>query len=274
MLVTSRLIAMIAMNFNFSRKRVAILNIEHCFPDYTALQRQKLLLDHFQNVVMGFFEAGMTWWWPKWRLTNIFTVKGYENIKKHEGEPILALAGHFTNLELGGAALAISYGGKAMYKKNKNVLFEWIQVMGRTRFQDRKNSSRPRSENALEKNDLKKIIRYLKKGGTVWYGPDQDMGADRSVFVPFMGQTAATITATSKIVKMVNATIIPATQVRTAKGYDIIIFPALENFPVDDERAAAIIVNETIESFVKLQPAAYFWVHRRFKTQPNNESFY
>ena len=45
--------------------------------------------------------------------------------------------------------------------------------------------------------DVRQIIARLKAGRTVWYAPDQDYGPKHSVFAPFFGVPAASITATS-----------------------------------------------------------------------------
>ena len=44
-------------------------------------------------------------------------------------------------------------------------------------------------------------LRCLKQGRVLWYAPDQDYGAEHSVFVPFFGNLAATITAGSRFAK-------------------------------------------------------------------------
>lgn len=274
LLSISRLLALISVNISFSRKEVAKKNIDACFPDYSDEQKQKLLVDHFQMVVMGLFEAGIAWWWPQWRMRNIYHVEGKEHLAEHQGKPVILLAGHFTNLEIGSSIIARYFDIDGMYRKNSNAVYEWLQVMGRTRYWRKSDAKPSRTDFLLEKKNLKKIIRNLKTGRIMWFAPDQDMGAERSVFAPFMTQIAATVTATSKIAKIANALIVPMTQVRTDNGYIVKIYPALENFPVNDDEAAAVVVNQTIESFVKLQPEAYFWVHKRFKTQPNKEPFY
>ena len=54
-----------------------------------------------------------------------------------------------------------------------------------------------------------RTVKYLRRGGTVWYAPDQDMRGKDSVFVPFFGIPAATITATHHLARLSGAAVIP-----------------------------------------------------------------
>lgn len=55
-------------------------------------------------------------------------------------------------------------------------------------------------------------------------------------------------------------------------GYDLLIQPALEDYPIDDEIAAARYMNKVIEKEIMRAPEQYLWLHRRFKTRPAGES--
>ena len=54
-------------------------------------------------------------------------------------------------------------------------------------------------------------------------------------------------------------------------GYTIEIMPALENFPSEnkDDRADLIRINQELEKAIARKPEQYMWLHRRFKTRPN-----
>jgi len=54
----------------------------------------------------------------------------------------------------------------------------------------------------------------------------------------------------------------------TTAGYEVVILPALENFPSEDVVADTRRINELLEQYVRLAPEQYLWVHRRFKTRP------
>ena len=56
------------------------------------------------------------------------------------------------------------------------------------------------------------------------------------------------------------------------RGYVLHIYPPLEDFPSDDEVKDATAINASIEKAIRIQPANYMWVHKRFKTRPDGET--
>lgn len=53
-----------------------------------------------------------------------------------------------------------------------------------------------------------------------------------------------------------------------AKGYELIIQPAITHFPQQDEISTATFMNKLIEKEIMQAPEQYMWLHRRFKTRP------
>ncbi|NCV65899.1 MAG: lipid A biosynthesis acyltransferase, partial [Burkholderiaceae bacterium] len=54
-------------------------------------------------------------------------------------------------------------------------------------------------------------------------------------------------------------------------GYICHIGKALESFPSDDEEADTARLNQCFENAIRLRPAEYYWVHKRFKNRPTGE---
>ena len=50
--------------------------------------------------------------------------------------------------------------------------------------------------------------------------------------------------------------------------YHILIEPAVDNMPSEDEVDDATRVNKIIENQLRIAPTQYMWFHRRFKTRP------
>jgi len=122
----------------------------------------------------------------------------------------------------------------------------------------------------LTRDDIRGMLRGLKQGHAVWYAPDQNYGASNSIFVPFFGIPALTITATSRLARMSGAAVVPyfPKRLQGNTGYQVAILPALENFPSDDPVADTIRINQLLEKYIRQAPEQYLWVHRRFKTRP------
>ena len=116
-------------------------------------------------------------------------------------------------------------------------------------------------------DDIRTMIRALKKNEAVWYAPDQSYRNKGAAMVKFFGIPAATTTATSRLARISGAAVLTYFPERLPgnAGYRVVIGPALEDFPgvdpVDDvERFHALL-----EAQIRRVPEQYLWVHRRFK---------
>ncbi|MBB1519249.1 lipid A biosynthesis lauroyl acyltransferase [Aquipseudomonas guryensis] len=248
-----------------SRRQIAARNLELCFPELSAAERERLLRENFASTGMTFFEMAISWWWPAARLRQLGTVEGIEHIRQAEaeGQGVILMALHFTTLEMGGAILCMHQGMYGMYRAHKNPLFDFVQRHGREQ----------RLLGVVERDEVRGMLKLLRAGGVVWYAPDQDYGAQRSIFVPLFGVPAATVTATSKFARLGRARVIPFTQERLTdgSGYRVVVHPPLADFPGDSEEADCLRINQWIEQAIRRHPEQYLWAHRRFKTRPPGE---
>jgi len=69
-----------SMRFLKRRVHIAQRNLELCFPEMSAAERDERVRQNFESVGMGLFETGMAWFWPEWRVRHWFTVTGEEHI--------------------------------------------------------------------------------------------------------------------------------------------------------------------------------------------------
>lgn len=248
-----------------SRRKIAARNLELCFPQMSAAEREALLKENFASTGITFFEMAIAWWWPAERLRRLGTIEGLEHLRQAEadGQGVILMALHFTTLEMGGGLLGMAQNMYGMYRPHKNPLFDYVQRRGREQ----------RLLGVIGRDDVRGMLKLLRAGGVVWYAPDQDYGAQRSVFVPLFGVPAATVTATSKFARMGRAQVIPFTQQRLpdGQGYRLVIHPPLADFPTDSEEADCLRVNQWIEQAISACPEQYLWAHRRFKTRPEGE---
>jgi KDO2-lipid IV(A) lauroyltransferase len=249
-----------------SRRQIAARNLELCFPGLSAAERAQLLRENFASTGMTFFEMAISWWWPPARLRNLGSVEGLEHLQQAEadGQGVILMALHFTTLEMGGGLIGLEQSMYGMYRPHKNPLFDFVQRRGREQ----------RLRGVIERDDVRGMLKLLRTGAAIWYAPDQDYGAQRSIFVPLFGVPAATVTATSKFARLGRARVIPFTQTRLADGcgYKVVVHPPLTDFPGDSEEADGLRINQWIEEAIRQQPEQYLWAHRRFKTRPPGEA--
>lgn len=243
------------------RRQVVATNLRLCFPQLDDRQRRRLQHDHFAALGLGLLETALAWWGSEKQLRGLVTVDGLEHLTQAQasGRGIILLTAHCTQLELGARFMTQLHAFHAMYRPHRNPLYQDIM-----RHYREYRSGRP----AIPQNDIRATIRALRRGGTVWYAPDHNYGR-QSIFVPFFGVPAYTITATSRLAEMSDALVLPYYPIRQPDGhYRLIIEPALTQFPSDDVEADTARVNQLIEHWVQQAPEQYYWVHRRFKTRP------
>ena len=249
------------------RRRIAARNLELCFPEKSSAEREQLLKDNFASTGIAFFEMAMSWWWSKPRLARLAHIEGLEHLKQaqREGKGVILMAFHFTTLEIGAALLGQQHTIDGMYREHNNPLFDFIQRRGRERHNV--------DSLAVERDDVRGMLKLLRSGRAIWYAPDQDYGAKQSIFVPLFGIEAATVTATSKFARLGKAQVVPFTQQRLAdgSGYKLVIHPPLSNFPGESDEVDCLRINQWVERAIRECPVQYLWAHRRFKTRPPGE---
>ncbi len=250
-----------------SRRQIAARNLELCFPELPAATRERLLRENFASSGIAFFEMAMSWWWPRARLARLAHVEGLEHLQaaQREGQGVILMSLHFTTLEIGAALLGQRHTIDGMYREHKNPLFDYIQRRGRERHNP--------DASAIEREDVRAMLKVLRAGRAIWYAPDQDYGRKQSIFVPLFGVPAATVTATSKFARLGKARVVPFTQQRLAdgSGYRLVVHPPLTEFPGESEAADCLRINQWVEQAVRACPEQYLWAHRRFKTRPEGE---
>jgi KDO2-lipid IV(A) lauroyltransferase len=116
----------------------------------------------------------------------------------------------------------------------------------------------------------RKIVKHLKEGKPVMLAADMDHGMENSVFVPFFGVPACTLTSVSRLARIGRARVVPfVTEVLPDfKGYRLNVFAPLSDFPSGNDTHDALRMNAFLETQILKFPAQYYWVHRRFKHRP------
>lgn len=255
------------ISYRLARKRrfIARRNLELCFPDMDTVTRERLVRDNFRATGRAVIETALGWFGGRQVERIPFEVRGEEHLKRAhaDGQPVIAMSGHFLSVELCARLLPRRIPMVAIYKPiRKKPLLDRTMLAARRRNVD----------DAVSKDDIRGMLRAMRQGRAIWYAGDQDYGRKHSVFAPFFGVPAATITALSRLSKMGKAKVVPLFFFRQEDGSYLIEFqPALENFPSGDDVADATRMNQVLERAVERYPEQYLWIHRRFKRRPEDE---
>jgi KDO2-lipid IV(A) lauroyltransferase len=245
-----------------ARRRVARRNLEICFPGLDAPAREALLRAHFASLGMAVFEFLRAWWGPLKPVDAGFEVQGLEYLRaaSEAGRGVILISPHFTTLEMCTRLLCQVAPVAGMYRPHDSQALDWAVRRGRMRH----------AAAMFARDELRPAVKYLKGGGVLWFAPDQETRRGDSVFVPFFGRPAKTLTSTHQLARLSGALVLPLFHERIeADGhYRVEIGAPLADFPSKDALADTARTMALIEAQVRRVPPQYLWIHKRFKSQP------
>jgi len=247
------------------RRAIAKTNLNLCFAEKDEDWRKKLLKANLRLTGLSIVETAACWFSDLNSRLARTSVVGMDNLEKalERKKGVILLSFHMTSLEVGGCLAGHFVPLSAMYKPNRNPLIEYFMCRGRKRH----------VKQLVKQNDVRGAVKALKDNQILWYATDQNYGTKSTIFVPFFGVQASTITATTKFVKLSGASVVPFTQKRSADGksFELTFHPALSDFPGASERDDALRLNRFLETCLQEDPLDYMWLHQRFRTRPPGE---
>jgi KDO2-lipid IV(A) lauroyltransferase len=242
------------------RKEIAEINLRLCFPNKTEKEIKKMVLENFYNIGTGFFEMAFAWWASDKRIRNLeVSFKNKELLQEAEKENVgmLVLVRHSTHLELDARLLCLDLNISGMFKEQSNEIYNYLMIKARNKY----------VQTCFTNHEGRIAIDSIQEGIKLIYAADQDYGEKVSNFIPFYNHDAATVTLPANLSK--TGTRVAMIDVRkTAKGFCI---EACELQQCAEEREFLMQVNQGYEEMISKAPEEFLWVHRRFKSQPNNK---
>ena len=248
------------------RRRVCLINLARCLPELSARERETLARRHFQAFARTFLERAILWWGTPVRIRRLVRIEGMENFEAVRGGPLILLAPHFVGLDMGAARLMQEFDIVSIYSRQKNEVFDAVLYAGRMRF--------GRVTLLSRQDGVCPALRAMQAGRPFYYLPDMDYGRRDTIFVPFFGVSAATITGVSRLARLAGARVLPCItrMLPGGEGYVVRFLPAWEDYPGASIEADTRRMNAFIEEQVRQMPEQYLWVHKRFKTRPPGEA--
>jgi KDO2-lipid IV(A) lauroyltransferase len=228
-----------AMAFDLYNRDVAQRNLAIAFARLAPAQRWRILRGTYGN----FGRMAAEWvHFPELNRSNIeqyVTYTGREHwddaIRRSAGRGILILTGHFGNFELLSVAHSI-YGHRVaiVQRPNRNPVLDQAIATRRRRFGNL---------TVARKGAAHEVIRLLRDNWMVAIPLDLD--TRHGVFVDFFGKVAATNPALARIAMTTGAPVLPAFMVRQG---------------------------QSAQHQITRHPDQWNWIHRRWKTRPNDET--
>lgn len=243
-------------------RRVVRRNLEICFPRLEPRAVDALMGQHFACIGAFLAETAKAWFGSSEQIAALFRVEGIEHLHAAlaKGKGVMLYSGHFTPLELCvGAIKPLVPLFAFMYRARNNPLLDAMQSRCRVHA----------AHTSIRNDDVRGMVRMLKKNAVVWYAPDQ-VPAEGGVLLPFFDEPAMTSISTSRLARISGAAVVPLFYARLPddSGYVLRFEPALEGIGGADPLADTARLTAVLEDFVRECPEQYFWTHRKFKRRP------
>ena len=248
-------------------RRVALDNLAAALgKEKSAADLKRIALGSFKNVgraVAEFVRIPVT---SDSDLQKWVEIEGFEHYlsARQKGKGVIYLTAHFGNWEL--MAAALSFKGFPIHVVARPIDNPYLDRMV--------NRWRERNGNRVLNKRIAaaEIIRLLRKGETIGFLLDQNTARSEAVFVDYFGRPAATHKGLAIVALRTGAPVVPVFFIREGGRRRIVIEKEL-NIVRTGALDADIFENtalftRTIESVVRRRPDHWLWVHRRWKTRP------
>lgn len=257
------------------RVDVARINLEIAFPDWSARDREVVLIESFADSARSLAELLLLQGPHRGALLRSFRLEGESEVRdalaNSASGGVIALTAHFGSWEL--SAVGAQHLGIPVCVVHRNfsnpliaeLLKSWrvaagidVVALGRAGFG---------------------VLRALRRGKVVVMLADQDAKRSEGVFAPFFSRLASSRSGPAMIAMTTDTPVLPVFTFRekSASGewrHVMRVLPPLAlEFAGDDEQAAIVRnvtrMNVAIEDAIRLSPEHWMWAHRRWRTQPD-----
>lgn len=264
-------IARLYFLFGRSRRRILLQNLRAAFPEKTVAEIDRIAsacIENFGATLLDFLESSEL---SREEILSRIRLSSEEHLAeaRARGKGVFLLSAHFGSWEIG--AVRVGLLGEpiaSVVRPLDNPFLEEELSRRRTRFGNR----------LIRKRDAaREILRAMRRNETVAILVDQNVLAEEAIFVPFFGRPAATTPSLALLQRKTGAAVVPVFTWPEGSGRYRVEFekPILaEDFdsPEADRneriwRATARYMAVT-EDAIRKNPAAWLWMHNRWRTRP------
>ena len=236
------------------RRKVALTNLRLCFPELSepngALARR-----NFALIGRSMLERGLAWWASPERLRATVRIEGLAHLRS-ACAPRAAwcccwrrTSSASTWRAPGSRSRATSSAciRRRRTRSSTTGCTPWPQPL-----------QRPAA--AVAPRRRRATVKAMKSGRPFYYPPDLDYGRKESIFVPFFGVQAATITGLPRLGAWRVRRWCPITRILPGgQGYVELGAPWADH-PSDDVEADTLRMNAWLEGVVRTMPEQYYWL--------------
>ena len=270
----ARRLAILGVQAGASRRRILLENLAVAFPAKSPDEIARIAKESVAALGEAFVDFLEVSAMSEEEIRSRIRVVGEENLlqARSRGKGVFLLSAHLGGWELGAIrAGLIGEPIAPVVRPLDNPLLERELSRRRTRFGNRPIAKREAARD---------VLRALRRGATVAILIDQNVLAREAVFVPFFGRLAATTPALARFQLKTDASVVPVFTWPEGGGrYRLEFEKPIEagEFRGGTEREAAVLnatarYMEVTESAIRRAPAAWLWVHNRWRTRPEGDA--
>ncbi|KAF1083217.1 MAG: Lipid A biosynthesis lauroyl acyltransferase [Candidatus Rifleibacterium amylolyticum] len=247
------------------RRREVIASLQ-LHLELTEAQAEKLGEKVYQHFLLNSFEMASLAYISREDLLARIKIEGLEHLdtamKRNHGAIIVS--GHFGLWEMIPQWLAVNgYPVCTVVRRQNNPHVDaWMENMRR----------RLGGKTTDSGFGIREILRSIRRGQILALMVDQDNGK-QGIFVPFFRRYASAPTGPAQLSLKTGAPIVPLFMFPNYCGQHLFkIYPPIypENYTNDitGQQQITACYTQLLEELVRQQPQDWFWLHRRWKTQP------
>lgn len=251
------------------RKRVALANVNACFPGLPPRERRRLARRSLVNELKTYLELMRIWLGPASAIPRMVRAVAGEDLLEAamaKGRGVMLLTLHISNPEVSGFHHSQNRGDiHGVYKPQKGLL-DQLAFEGRSRFGAElvPTGGQPVGP---------RVKAWLERNQAVMMLPDQDPPPGRGVFAPFFGIPAHTPRLVSRMVRETGCAVLffYAERLPGSRGFRVHYRDAGEAVGDPDPERAAAALNRGLEELIRQHPEQYWWSYARFRRRPEGE---
>lgn len=268
-LAVGRALGRLVYRVDGRHRAVALVNLAAAWPERSEDWRRGVArgaFEHLGRLLVEITAQGseVSRVLPTWR------VEGWEWLVQveAEGRGYFLLSGHFGNWErIAHVQAALGY-----------PLWMVARPLDNPYLEDYFRGLREGTGNRVvhKRNAVREVVKGLRVGRGIAFVIDQNFGEPGRVFVPFFGRPAATTPALGSLAARLDAPVLPVFSFPEPDGsYRVVYGPPLARPTSPDREAAALEITAAatarIEEAIRQCPGAWFWMHQRWRTRPEEE---
>lgn len=263
--VLARFFGLVVFHCLRIRRDVAMENLRYALGDVMDESGLKIIArEAYYNIGVTFLEMLLV---PKFKHRILTMVEMSEidilkrNLEQRRG--LILVSCHFGSWELNGAALGLSGIPVTVVVKSQSNPYvdEFI--------------NRYRKDFGMKivptGAAIKHLIKTLSEHGTIGLISDQDAGKN-GVFVTFFGRMASTPAGAAQLALKYDVPVIVTMTQRIAAGKYKSIFREVDVLADDTVESLTQRYTTVMEKIIRQCPEQYFWMHRRWKTRPSENT--